>query len=395
MTSTGIVLSGGGARGAYEVGVLGYLFGAFSRRVGDTPGFDVFNGTSVGAVNATALASTAHDPVRGVEILSKVWLEQNLSDVLHFNLRQAARIYRVISGGDDPSGIFDPRPFTKLVTHKIPWRHLANNLKSKRIRGLTVSMTNLRTGRSTLYVDRAPGVALPQSGLRIEVRASAIRPSHVLASAAMPVIFPPVRIGNEYFCDGGIRMNTPTSPAIQMGVDRMLVIGVSTPGKVPSSPPLSEIAAHGIRAPSASALLGKALNALMLDHVDHDLAEVQLVNQILADAEAVCGERFLEKLNGQANQNGRPSRRLIQTFVLRPSVDIGEIASEHLRTHKLRLGKILGKAVLRTLDVGEGASADLASYVLFDSDFSRALFDLGYNDASACRDELEKFLFSN
>jgi NTE family protein len=391
--SIGIVLSGGGARGAYEVGVLGYLYGAFARHCGRVPHFDVLNGTSVGAVNATALASTANDPVRGVEILSKVWLEQNLFDVLHFDLRQAARIYRVITGGGDPAGLFDLKPFSKLITQQVPWRQLALNLKSKRIRGLTICMTNLRTGRSTLYVDRAPGVPLPHSGLRIEVRASTIRPSHVLASAAMPVIFPAVRIGNDYFCDGGIRMNTPTAPAIQMGVERMLVIGVSTPGRIPAAPPSTRGSFKPGRSPSASALLGKALNALMLDHVDHDLAEVELVNQVLSDAIAVCGEDFLERLNRRANERNRPSRRLIKTLVLRPSADIGELASEHLRTHSLRLGKILGSAVLRTLDVGEGASADLASYVLFDRDFARALYDLGHRDASERRDELADFLF--
>jgi NTE family protein len=211
----------------------------------------------------------------------------------------------------------------------------------------------------------------------------------------MPVIFPAVRIGNDYFCDGGVRMNTPTAPAIQMGVERMLVIGVSTPGKLPCVRPSGRSSLPPGGSPSASALLGKALNALMLDHVDHDLAEMELVNQILSDAIEVCGADFLERLNQLASQRNRPSRRLIKTLVLRPSANIGELASEHLHTHKLRLGKILGSAVLRTIDVGEGASADLASYVLFDRDFARALYDLGHRDASQRRDELENFLFEN
>lgn len=382
-----IVLSGGGARGAYEVGVLSYLYREFPQRFGRAPSFDIVSGTSVGAVNSTALAATANDPATGMMLLSDVWLSQALSDVLHFNLRQATRLYRVWLGGEFGAGIFDPTPLARLISHKIPWRQLVRNLKAKRVQALTVSATNVRTGRSTVYVDRAAGVPLPTSSSRLIIQPSHILPQHVLASAAMPLVFPPVRIGNDYFCDGGIRLNTPTSPAIHLGANRMFIIGVTTPVRR-TELPLG-------RTPGASFLMGKAVDALMLDHIEHDIERVRLINDILSDSIEAAGADFLTKLNTSAGQRGRPPRRFIGTFVLHPSVDIGWLAGEHLRTHRPKLSKVMGQSLLRLLEVGEGRDADLASYLLFDGDFARILIDLGRQDAARRADELAEFLLSD
>jgi NTE family protein len=385
--TNGIVMSGGGARGAYEVGVLNYLYGEFARHFGHDPVFDVISGTSVGAINGTALAATAHDPANGMRLLESVWLEQALADVMRLDLRQLPRLYRVWLGGGAPAGIFDSRPLATLISQRIPWRQLARNLRANRLRALTVSATNVRTGRSTLYVDRAKGIDLPRGNMRIVVQPTHILPQHVLASAAMPIVFPPVRIGNEYFCDGGVRLNTPTAPAIQLGVDKLFVIGVTTPRR-------DSVVAQG-STPGASYLLGKAVDALMLDHIEHDIEQLRLVNEILADATEAGGPGFEAKLNAVSHKHDRPARRQVQTFVLHPSMDIGLLASHHLRSHKPRLSRVLGHTALRLLDVGEGADADLASYVLFDSDFARILIELGRSDAARHRDELAEFLLSS
>ena len=386
MSGLGIVMSGGGARGAYEVGVLSYLYGEFIRHHKRTPQFDVVSGTSVGAINCTALASTVHDPEAGVRLLADVWLGQSLSDVLHFNVRQATRLYRVWTGGPQPAGLFDSRPLGQVISRRIPWRQLVRNIKSGQVKALTVSATNVRTGRSWLYLDRAPGVALPRGSRRVVIHPTHILPQHVLASAAMPVVFPPVRIGNDYFFDGGIRLNTPTAPAIQLGVDRIFAIGVTTPpGTTPSLAPRSY--------PGASFLLGKAVDALMLDHIEHDMEELHLVNQILSDAAEAGGSGFLDRLNVIAGLRGRPGRKIVDTFVLHPSVDIGSLAADHLRRSTPRLSRLLGRSLLKLLDPGEGLDADLASYILFDGDFTRILIDLGRQDAAKHREELSEFLF--
>jgi len=386
LSGTAIVMSGGGARGAYEVGVLGYLFREFSQRLGRTPHFDFYSGTSVGAVNSTALAATINDPATGMALLTDIWLNQDLSDVLAFNLRQATRLYRVWLGGGSASGIFDPRPLSRLISQKIPWRQLVRNIRRGRLKALTVSATNVRTGRSTVYIDRASGVPLPKSGNRVLIRPSHILPQHVLASAAMPLVFPPVRIGNEYFCDGGIRLNTPTSPAIHLGANRIFVIGVTTVQRE-AEIPLG-------RTPGAAFLMGKAVDALMLDHIEHDLERMNLINDLLADATEAIGEDFLPRLNAVSKARGRPERSFIDTFVLHPSVDIGALAGEHLRSHRPKLSRMMGRAALRLLEVGEGSDADLASYLLFDGAFAELLIELGRSDAEARRDELEDFLFA-
>jgi NTE family protein len=383
----GIVMSGGGARGAYEVGVLSYIYEELAKREGRVPRFDVVSGTSVGAVHCTALAATAHEPVEGMRRLETVWLRQSLSDILRFNLRQATNLYRVWLGGSAPAGIFDPRPFARMIGREIPWRQLVRNLKAGRLRALTVSATNVRTGRSTLYVDRAKGMPLPLGSRRIEVQPTHILPQHVLASAAMPIVFPPVRIGNDHFCDGGLRLNTPTAPAIQLGVDRLFVVGVTTPMRK-SRIPIG-------RAPGASYLIGKATDALMLDHLEHDIEGVALLNDVLEDAIEAGGPNFLEQMNEVAARHGRRPRRVVGTFVLHPSIDIGTLAGEHLRTHRPRLNRMLGRTALRLLEVGEGDDADLASYLLFDGDFARILIELGRADARKRHEELAAFLLSD
>jgi NTE family protein len=381
----GIVMSGGGARGAYEVGVLNYLYGEFAEREGRFPIFDVVSGTSVGAVHATALAATAEAPINGMQRLANIWLGQNLSDVLHFNLRQASRLPRVWLGGRVAAGIFDPRPLAQVISREIPWRQLVRNLKAGRVKALTVSATNVRTGRATLYVDRARGVPLPLGSARIVVQPTHILPQHVLASAAMPIVFPPVRIGNDYFCDGGIRLNTPTAPAIQLGVSRMFVIGVTTPNR------RGEIQLG--RTPGASFLIGKAVDALMLDHIEHDLEAVSLINDILEDAVEAGGKDFLDRLNQVSERNGRRPRRVVRTFTLHPSQDIGTLAGDHLRSHRPQLSRVIGRTLLRLLEVGEGTDADLASYLLFDGDFARLLIELGREDARRAHARLGEFLF--
>lgn len=385
-TGLGAVMSGGGARGAYEVGVLSYLYSDFIDRYKRVPRFDVMSGTSVGAINCTALASTANDPQAGMKLLQDVWKGPALSNIFQFSLKQASRLYRVWLGGNRPVGLFDSAPLARLISHEIPWRQLVRNLKAGHLRALTVSATNIRTGRAWLYVDRAPGVAMPRGSLRVVVHPTHILPQHVLASAAMPLVFPPVRIGNDYFFDGGIRLNTPTAPAIQLGVNRIFVIGVTTPpGDAPGLAPL--------KSPGAPFLLGKALDALMLDHIEHDIEGLELVNDILGDAIAAGGPDFLDKLNAAAAASGRPPRHVIDTFAIHPSVDIGQIAGDHLRRSRTRFGRIAGDTVQRFIEVGDGADADLASYMLFDTDFVRALIDLGRQDAAKQADLLADFLF--
>ena len=385
-----IVLSGGGARGAYEAGILRYLFGEFRERHGE-PSLDVISGTSVGAINGSFLASVVHDSGPGIARLGALWSDLELDRVLGFGVGQAARLPRVLSGGKDGAGIFDVTPLTKIVAENMRWADLARNVRRGRLRALTISATHVATGRPWCFVDRAPDVALP-GGMppSMVVKADRIGPEHVLASAAIPVLFPPVPVRGDLFVDGGLRLNTPMSPAIHIGARRVLVIGLNAAPHAPALPAF----APGVF-PGIAFLIGKMMNAFLLDHVNADFYELERVNRMLDDGVALYGPDFVDKLNERAVAAGRAPRERIHALAIHPSEDIGRLAAAHLRTNRARFGKFLGRTLLRLLDIGEGADADLVSYLLFDGAFARDLMDLGARDARAREDDLARFFFAS
>ncbi len=392
MGGLGLILSGGGARGAYEVGVLQYIFSEFLDTNGKGPKVDLISGTSVGAVNGAFVASAIGDVPAGVKQLVSIWTGLELPHVLGFGLRQAAGLYRVLLGGSGQArGVFDPTPLSALVGRNVRWRRLRQNIRSGALRALTVSTTHVGTGQPVIFVDAAPGIGIPDSlGLHALVRRARIGQHHVLASAAIPLIFPPVEIGDEIHCDGGLRLNTPMGPSVHLGMNRLLVIGLSTPHSA------DRRAVKDGKYPGATFMLGKVLNAFLLDHVNTDLLEVQRINDFLRDGVRAYGPEFVDRINEAAQARGAlAKRRLLSSLVLRPSVDIGQVASEYLASNRVRFGKSLGRAFISMLDVGAGAEADLASYLLFDGGFAETLIEMGRRDAHAKRDEIEAFLFED
>ncbi len=385
-----LILSGGGARGAYEVGVLWYIFDELTRALGAPPRIDILCGTSVGAINACFLAAHLGDPVLGLRRLVDLWSELELMRVLGFGLRQIVTLPRVLLGGGLGYGVFDVRPMAELVQREISWRAVSRCLKSHRLRALTVSCTEVSTGRTVVFMQVSPDLTIPTSAPpRTLFRADRIGPQHALASAAIPLLFPSVRIDDELYLDGGLRQNTPIAPALRLGATHIFAIGSSreVQGRI-----VHETGDHKSgRAPGAAFLLGKILNAFLLDHVDVDIELLTRINNVLLDGTRAYGPAFANALSAEAHGRGAQDYRFVNCLRVRPSEDIGQLANDHLKRGQLRGDPILTKRLFKLIDLGAESEADLASYLLFDGPFCRRLIEMGRADAQARREDLLEF----
>jgi NTE family protein len=388
---TAFVLSGGGARGAYEVGVLSWIFSEMPRfQKGRIPRLDILCGTSVGAINACYLAAHAGDPGHGVRGLVELWSQLELSKVLGFGARQAWSLPRMLfGGGSAPIGLFDVRPMAELLEREVGWRAVSRNLRHGHLRALSISTTEVSTGRTVIWMQTGPDVALPTTAPpRTLIRSDLIGTAHALASAAIPMLFPPVRLGREYYCDGGLRLNTPIAPALRLGATHVFAVALSREVKGLSA---SESGPLHPRPLGAAALLGKVLNAFLLDHVVNDLDVLARINGMLADGISAYGDDFLTRVSEAATERGGEHYRPVHCLAMRPSEDIGKLAAEHVERGQLRGNATLSKQILRALYLGGDTDADLASYLLFDGGFAKRLIDLGRADAAARRDEILAF----
>jgi NTE family protein len=396
---TALVLSGGGARGAYEVGVIRYLRHELPARLGFMPRFDILCGTSVGAINAAFLAAYADDPVGQARRLGDKWRSLRVDAVFDLSIAETMRAVRLLLGGAPPAprpgqlhrgGVLNPIGLERIVMRAAPWSRIASHLDAGHLEALSVSATHVGTGKTVVFVERRGG-GLPPWSRDPFVRANAgrITPFHILASAALPVLFPAVSIDGTFYSDGGLRQNTPLSPALRLGADRVLVISLR---HVASRREEEEFSRESIEAyPSPWFLFGKSLNALLLDHTDYDLDRLRRLNAVIDGGVRAFGPRFVEELNRALVPLRGQGVRRVHPLLIRPSEDIGRIAGEHARSPRLRgLPGLAGRAV-RYLGGGAGREADLLSYLLFDGEFAEDLMQLGLRDARAHEDQFLRF----
>jgi NTE family protein len=388
VSRTALILSGGGARGAYEVGVLSYVFDHFARVRRRDPKIDLVLGTSVGAINGCFLASHLQDAPLGTRRLANLWSDIHMDEVLRFGPSQMAALPRLLRGGGaEATGVFDVTPMARLVEREVQWRSISRALRDRRLLGLAVSATEVQSGRTTVFMQTAPDVGYPTTmPPRTQLHKARIGPIHALASAAIPVLFPPVRVGARLFMDGGVRQNTPIAPALRLGATHVFAIGLSTEGAEPELP-------SSEKPPNVAFVIGKIMNAFLLDHITSDFEILDRVNAFLDLGTQVYGAGFLDTLNQAAEASGQPPLRRVHTLVIRPSEDLGKLAQRNLKSGVLRGGPAL-RAILGLLDVGSSSDADLASYLLFDGAFARKLIELGRADAEQKRTEIDGFFES-
>ena len=206
----------------------------------------------------------------------------------------------------------------------------------------------------------------------------------------IPLLFPSVRVGARYYGDGGLRLNTPLAPAVRLGADRILVIGLTHPTHLSVSEATAQERTAEFGNPMY--LFGKVLNALMLSPIETDVARLHFVNDILEAGRREFGEDFVERLNGQLNPEGDRDLKRIDDLVIRPSEDLGRLAADVVRDDPdLEFGAFLGM-LRRFSGAGDTArEADLLSYLLFDATYARRLIEIGYRDAEARIEEFVRF----
>jgi NTE family protein len=400
-----LVFSGGGARGAYEAGVVRYLLEDLPKRLGRPVRFEILCGTSVGAIHACFLAATAQEDARRGSRLVDLWTSMRIEDVLPISRRDilslprrilgVRRVVEAMRGGATPArlyGLLNTAPLERLVVHAIPWRHIRANVREGRVDAVCVAATQIATGRVTIFMEsRDPSVPEWTRDPNILPRPTRLMPTHALASAAIPLLFPAVRVASTYYVDGGLRLNTPLAPALRLGADRVLVVALRPHPSQASDAALAEQRVEDYGSPLF--LFGKLLNALLLDHVDTDLARMHVMNEMLDDGVAAFGPTFLDKLNAQAVAQGRHPFRPIRDLVIRPSADLAILAGKILQgmSGERARSPLIRLAARNLIDGRRTPESDLLSYLLFDGEFLAPLAELGMRDARAREDDLVEF----
>lgn len=382
-----------------------YLLEELPRRLGHPVHFDILCGTSVGAIHACYLAATAHeDAARGSRLVD-FWSSMRIEEVLPLSRRDllslprrllgVRRVVEAMRGGATPArlyGLLNTGPLERLVLHAIPWRFIRQNVRDGRVDAVCVAATQVATGRVTIFMETREH-AVPQwtRDPNILPRPTRLLPTHALASAAIPLLFPAVRVASTYYVDGGLRLNTPLAPALRLGADRVLVVALRPHPRQASEAALAEQRVEDYGSPLF--LFGKLLNALLLDHVDTDLARMHVMNEVLDDGAAAFGPGFLEKLNAQALKQGRHPFRPIRDLVIRPSADLAIMAGQILQGMggERARSPILRLAARNLTDGRRTPESDLLSYLLFDGEFLAPLAELGMRDARAREQDLVDF----
>jgi NTE family protein len=409
--STAVVLAGGGALGAYEAGALRYVLEELADGLGGRqPRFDLFAGTSVGALNAAILASRASlDPRRASGELVEFWRSIRFENVLRFSRRELVALFRLMLGqGSDAllrrqlprpataphppvAGLFDTSRLLASMRGMISRPGLRQAFADGSLRGLALCATEVCTGKGVIFYQTAEGVEY--RGGRDPVRVPLpvnVGVQHAMASAALPFLFPSVQIDGVCYIDGALRQNTPLNPVLRMGAERVLVVSITQEPSVAAT--AARIGCRRNPYPGALFLLGKAVNVLLAQSLDHELNRLEMINRLIADGIELYGTDYLKNLNRLVREQRNAPYRLVRTVHLRPSQDLHRLAVKTMRDAPDELalpgpGRLLTH-VLRSEAIAE---SDLLSYVLFTPTFVGRLLELGYEDARRQRAELLRF----
>ena len=390
----GLVLAGGAARGAYEVGVLDHIVHRVAEDLGYEVPLDILCGTSVGGMNACMMAAHADQPRGRVAHMVSVWTSLSVDELLRPAARSIFDVARGLLGRGtsilEVGALLDPTPLAELLTRSIPFERIDTHLRSGRLRAVTVTATQLTSGRSVVFVQRrrAHPAPWPESH-QVAPRAVRLRAIHTLASSALPLLFPAVRIDGRYYSDGGLRQNVPLSPARRLGARALIVVNPKHAPAAPGHADGDEL--HRVRdesPPNALFLLGKTLNALLVDRIDNELDRFEKINAILDAGTRIHGATFNDALNRELGYEPNAGLQRIDVVHIRSSINIPQLAAEYVRHPRFHVPGVLGRMMKHVAHADTISDADLLSYVLFDGEFAGRLIEIGRMDAQATHERL-------
>ena len=394
---TALALTAGGARGAYQSGVL--------KRIGEIPAlrgapapFDIIAGASAGAINGAAIAARGERLHDATSHLAALWSGLTAAQVYRTDMRalatNAGRLFRDAAlrpwlGAGRMQSLLDATPLKALLERELPLAGIRRAIAQRRLYALAITATGYHSGKSYTFIEGRAHHPLWHKSRRIALPAT-MTVDHVCASAAIALVFAPVALNTggtqAWFGDGAMRLTNPLSPAIRLGAQRVLAIGIRCsaseqqltdtelahhvdsldPSRLPPRPPLSQIC-------------GVFLNAIFLDHLDADIDHLMRMNELVR---AYGGDE-----SRAVDVKVHEPMRVIEPLVISPSEDFADIASQLVK----RMPRSV-RFMLETLGMPDPKSADLTSYLLFDPEYTQALIDIGYRDAHARIDEIEAFL---
>ncbi len=380
----GLVMTGGGARGAYQAGVLKRIGELKRIRARGSP-FQIVGGASAGAINGCAVAAGSDDFSSSTETLARLWADLKPSDVFRCDVMTQAQnsltwildlSFGGFLGGGNARSLLDATPLRHFLAAHLDCSRIEANIKRGYLYALAISATNYNSGKSYLFIQGKKGHPVWNRRRRVTL-ATKITVDHICASAAIPLVFRPVKLqiaqGTAFFGDGCVRLQQPLSPVVRLGAQKIVAIGVRC-----------EKLEHQEEAtdptdPSVAQVMGVLFNVMFLDHLATDIEHLERLNELLSDGRI-----------SDSGTEGCEKMRPLKTLLITPSVDLSHLAEQHQKDMPYLI-----QYFINSLGRDAASCADLMSYLLFTSKYTNDLIDIGYGDAERRIAEIEAFLFGS
>jgi len=365
-----LLLSGGGARGAYQVGVLKAIATFYPRN--HTIPFPILCGTSAGAINSTALGCYAASFHLGVKKLDWIWRNMRTNHIYHSGIGHVShhmfnnmtKWMRSELYANKPTSLLDNAPLRQLINKFIPFERLERNITNGSLHALAVTASSYQTGNSVSFYQGHESITDWHRSKRESLRGG-LNSEHLMASAALPLVFPAIEVRQSFYGDGSIHQLSPLSPAIHLGADKILCIGLDSPHDQKD---------HTIiKHPSASSIAGHLLDSVFSDTLDSDIERTQRVNETI-------------DLISPENQKSHNLRK-IDTLVINPSIDINAIAQRNFSEVPWPIRRLMA-----SIGVTKDSDSSLLSYLLFEKSYCSELIEAGYSDGITQQEKLKEFL---